>query len=375
MKMSKKYKRICLAFGLGTALCASVVNAANYTKSINATYRNIGVTYNGTSKTLSAEPFLVDGSTYVPLRAVSEIMGAEVNWNGSTNTVTITNTASDNTSLQQQLASANYQVTTLQRELETVKKELETYKNSNSSSSNSSTSVTTGTDITSSELTATENYLISNFSNELNDDIDFDFDLSKKGSRLQLTISYSDRSEDNTFNGIRESKVKDFIEDVCEAVADRHSNIEIQGVINYTRSDIDKASFTYSKSGRLSVDFGLDESDAKDIIWNTCSKLNLQAFSNVAIQSVDVNINDSNSTITFKLYINDGAHKDFDETWNANIDANQSLVRGQLRDIRDALQDESDYEVNGEIYKYSTSGKLLGSYDGKNNSLALYKIS
>lgn len=35
------------------------------------------------------EPFIVDGTTYLPIRAVSEALGKDVYWNGQTNTVYI----------------------------------------------------------------------------------------------------------------------------------------------------------------------------------------------------------------------------------------------------------------------------------------------
>jgi len=41
-------------------------------------------------KVTSAEAKLIDGTTYVPLRVVSEMLGAKVSWNGDTYTVTVT---------------------------------------------------------------------------------------------------------------------------------------------------------------------------------------------------------------------------------------------------------------------------------------------
>lgn len=367
MKMSKKYKRLCLTFGLGTALCATVINAANYTKTLNATYRNIGVTYNGTAKTLSAEPFLVDGSTYVPLRAVSEIMGADVNWNGTTNTVTITNNSGDTTSLQQQLASANYQVTTLQRELETVKAELETYKKSGSSSSSS----TSGTDITTAELDATEDYLHTNLYDDLHEDIAINFELTKKSSRLEVTLSYTSSSEERKYNDLKQREIQNYIEDVCEAIATRHSGIEIQGVIEYAKTGAEKASFTYSKTGRLTVDFGLDEYDVEDIIYHTYTKLTLPGAGSTNISSVDASISSSNSTITFVIHVNSSADT-LKDSWNKNYTTDQYLITKEFRTIRDAIQEETDFDITGELY--TSDNKLLGQYDGASNKLQLKSL-
>lgn len=373
MKMMKKYKSICLACTLGAALCATSLNAADMTKTLKALYRNIRVTYNGTQKTLSAEPFVVDGVTYVPLRSVSEIMGASVDWNGSTNMITIQNSAGDTSSLQQQLTSANYQLATVQRELQQTKAELETYKKSNTSN-NSSSNVTTGTDVTSSELSATENYLYSNYSNELDDDIDLDFDLTKKSSKLQLVVSYTTSNENKTFDELREKTITNFLQDVCDDISARHSNINIEGVINYTKSDTDKLSFSYAyKNNRLTVDYGLDEDELVDIVEETYSKLTLPSYGTTSIKNVEATIKDSSETITFTIYIDMKASEIDTDTWNENISTGTHSLRNEFKEIRNAIESETSYDVIGELY--TSDGKvLLAEYDGKDNTLDLKKI-
>ncbi|WP_054742874.1 copper amine oxidase N-terminal domain-containing protein [Cellulosilyticum ruminicola] len=370
MKMSKKYKRICLAFGLGTALCATAVSAANYTKTITATYRNIDVTYNGASKTLSAEPFLVDGSTYVPLRAVSEIMGADVKWNGTTNTVTITNAAgsADSTALEQQLATANYQVTTLQRELENVKKELETYKTNNSTNNSSSTS---GTDITSAELTATEKFLSDTYADYF-DDIYFDFDITKKGARLQLEISYSDRKDDTAFLKLRESKITDMLESVCSDISSRHKNIDIQGTITYTKNDIDRATFSYTaKTGRLRATCGLDVDSVKETVEDNLTKMFIQGYANSAVKDVDVSANNSNSTVNIRIYL-DAAGDSFTNAWKVEENRKQIQIDFQrdLKSLCNKIDDDTDYAITIDVYTFNSS-TYLASYDYKSDSLSL----
>lgn len=78
----------------------SVLGAAAATGAVDlsATYRNIKITLNGTELTpkdangKSVEPFIVDGTTYLPVRAVSEALGLDVSWNNSTNTVVLSGT-------------------------------------------------------------------------------------------------------------------------------------------------------------------------------------------------------------------------------------------------------------------------------------------
>jgi hypothetical protein len=81
--------------GVFEQLGASVVYASGQ---INATGRgrtvslNIGsdqATVDGQPQTMDVAPFIVSETTFVPLRFISQALGASVNWNDSTSTVTI----------------------------------------------------------------------------------------------------------------------------------------------------------------------------------------------------------------------------------------------------------------------------------------------
>lgn len=74
-----------------------VVGAAAYTGKVTKelTYNNISVTLDGKKLDLrdvqgnSVEPFAFDGTNYLPVRAISEALGLDVEWDGSTNTVVL----------------------------------------------------------------------------------------------------------------------------------------------------------------------------------------------------------------------------------------------------------------------------------------------
>lgn len=65
--------------------------ASHGTLTTDITYRNIKVNLDGKALKLSAEPFIMNsnGTTYLPLRAIAEALGLEVNWEGSSSTVYI----------------------------------------------------------------------------------------------------------------------------------------------------------------------------------------------------------------------------------------------------------------------------------------------
>ena len=65
-------------------------------KTATLDYNDIKVTLDGQQVTLvdangqTVEPFAIDGTTYLPVRAVSNALGLDVGWDGTTSTVTLT---------------------------------------------------------------------------------------------------------------------------------------------------------------------------------------------------------------------------------------------------------------------------------------------
>ena len=65
-------------------------------RNVNISYDNIKVTLNGNEVALVdaegyyVEPFLIDGTTYLPVRAVATALGLDVGWDGATKTVKLT---------------------------------------------------------------------------------------------------------------------------------------------------------------------------------------------------------------------------------------------------------------------------------------------
>lgn len=61
--------------------------ADSWTQTIEAVFNKVNITVN--SKPIVADNILYNGTTYVPIRAVSEALGKDVGWNGDTNTASI----------------------------------------------------------------------------------------------------------------------------------------------------------------------------------------------------------------------------------------------------------------------------------------------
>ena len=94
----KKAGTLALAAVLVLALAVSAAAASN-TISKLITYRDIRITVDGEEISPrdvngnATEPFIMDDSTYLPVRAVAEALGVDADWDGDTNTVALTTDA------------------------------------------------------------------------------------------------------------------------------------------------------------------------------------------------------------------------------------------------------------------------------------------
>lgn len=88
-------------FTLGVAVCLILsmmvfpAMAASFSKTAELVYNNIKITLNGdaiTPKDASGntvEPFIIDGTTYLPVRAIGDALGMNVKWDTGANTVVL----------------------------------------------------------------------------------------------------------------------------------------------------------------------------------------------------------------------------------------------------------------------------------------------
>lgn len=93
-----------LCGALASLLLVGMIGAAAATtgkKAVEISYNNISVTLDGAPINLvdvsgnPVEPFMLNNTNYLPVRAVSEALGLNVDWDGDTNTV-ILNTKQEN---------------------------------------------------------------------------------------------------------------------------------------------------------------------------------------------------------------------------------------------------------------------------------------
>lgn len=93
--MRKQWKGVLLGIFV-SVLWLEIVGTATATvgqRTVSVDYNDIKVTLNGAAVNMvdadgvAVEPFIINGTTYLPVRAVASALGLDVNWNGQTKTV------------------------------------------------------------------------------------------------------------------------------------------------------------------------------------------------------------------------------------------------------------------------------------------------
>lgn len=75
---------------IGTVLMCSMMSASAVTPAVAANYTTPSIVIDSRTISSDTDPFIIDGTTLVPLRVISENLGASVDWDATTRTVTVT---------------------------------------------------------------------------------------------------------------------------------------------------------------------------------------------------------------------------------------------------------------------------------------------
>jgi len=91
--MKKRLQGLIAGILIGTTLTSGVVFAKKIQETIDAVYMNVKLVIDGeeiTPKDVNGnvvEPFIYNGTTYLPVRAIGEAFGKDVHWDGETATI------------------------------------------------------------------------------------------------------------------------------------------------------------------------------------------------------------------------------------------------------------------------------------------------
>ena len=354
-----------VALMLCLTMCYVPIQAADGTTKKNVQYGGVNVYYNGNYQNSGSEAVTIDGTTYLPIKSLQQMLGYSIQWDPNTKTISI------NGYNYPLVTSSTAEIQAKNIEIEALRKELASLKNqgivASTSNSSSSYNTTTGKDITSSEISDTRRELESRFSDYF-DDVDFDFSLSLSSSRLRVTIEIDDSSDYRKFTRLSRSNVKSFLEDVCDFIRQRHDDIQITGTIEYTRNRKDLYSFNYSKSDNFTYSednrYYYDDYYERDLerLVDQTSSIKIEGYNNsISFKDTDVDVDNNREEIEFYIYID--VTDDIKTAWNKNTGTNNNpALRSCMEDIAYRLRRETGYDIRGEI-KNASNSQTIGTYN------------
>ena len=91
--MKKRLQGLIAGVLIGAMLTSGVVFATNGSRMAELLYSNIKIILDGDeiipkdANGNTIEPFIIDGTTYLPVRGIASSLGLNVGWNGETQTV------------------------------------------------------------------------------------------------------------------------------------------------------------------------------------------------------------------------------------------------------------------------------------------------
>lgn len=231
MKTSKSRKlALVIAITMLVLAFSTTGFAAYFTKTLQANYRNITVFVNGAQKNLKSEPFIVDGTTYVPLRDMAEILGNTVAFNPATYRIDITDMG--DAGLQYDLFIKDARIKELEAKLNEKEKEEEKVMS------------------------------ISDLEKQLRKEYDRigrvyieDIDLDLYKGDIEVTV-YIDSSVDNhrtEWNKLVTRDKERFLQDIVNDIRKEYDKAEISGFIEDEKDDQEIVKFSLDKRDRVDI--------------------------------------------------------------------------------------------------------------------------
>ncbi|NPV44614.1 MAG: copper amine oxidase N-terminal domain-containing protein [Firmicutes bacterium] len=214
----------------------SVSYAASYGvyKKIDVLYNNIKIIVNGKTAASDPEPFIYNGTTFVPVRLIGEALGMDVQWDRARNAVVIQGHKGQEAASDYELESLRVKLYYKDLEIQQLKEEIEELKSKK--------------DIA-KEL---EDYLEDEYSRW--NKMDFYFDVYGDEDEIELTIEIDLDEDGDRWWDTDEDDIEDWLEDIYEYVEDEYGDIDFYGTIVDTADDEILVEFDVHK-GKLRVDF------------------------------------------------------------------------------------------------------------------------
>ncbi|MDN9010488.1 copper amine oxidase N-terminal domain-containing protein [Brevibacillus laterosporus] len=240
--MFKKKTLLLLSSALLIGALPATTDAAVVKKNIQATYNNVKVKYNGYVVPTTTEPFIVNGTTYIPLRMMAGVFNKDVSWDQATFTVSVGDRIDPKIAqLQAEIAAKDSKISTLEKDVSYYRDQLDKKDKDKDKKKKKSRN---------SDVRDLEDDLNKKFGKW--EKIKWNFDLSGDEDDLDVTIEIDLGDYKDEYKDLSESEIKKFIKKVCEFIWDERDfeDADIDGKIYDTDDKDDLWTFEGKSKGK-----------------------------------------------------------------------------------------------------------------------------
>ena len=243
--------RVFLTAGLSVILVFALTVGAfaattGTTKKLSAIFRNIQLKINGNIIATEEEPFIINGKTYVPLRVVSQALGALADWDSGANLVTIdgSGTGSEVEALKAQLEQVEAENAQLRAKIEDLE-----------GGSGTTPDTDPDKDITKKSILDLNANLLEDYG-KLADVKIKDIRLTGNKNDVNVNIDVDLDIYDNKWEGLTDKKIKSWVADLCLDIQDYYSDdTSVMGKIEDVDSQDTLIEFSKYRTEALKISY------------------------------------------------------------------------------------------------------------------------
>ncbi len=308
--------------------------ASGNKKMLEAWYMNVKIMSNNRAVSVEAdkEPFIVDGTTYVPVRMLAEILNKEVLWDGQNYTVHI------NDKLGQSLDYLNMQLIMKDNEIKYLEDRVASLERQN---------------VRVSDIDELEDDL--NFYYDEYKDVDFDISLSGSKSRITVVIEFNLKRDKSAWNRLTTKNITSYLQDMCDEILDVFPKADISGYFkDSSKTSRDRINeFTVTSRGNVSLDDDgysrVRDTDLRDLEYD----LDDMFYDYFYDFDVDIELDGDEDDVTFTVYV------DYDKYKRKWDDIKDRDLEYFMEDIQLEIEQEfRGADVKGYIYDWDGKTRL-----------------
>lgn len=234
-KIGKKQVLFIVTIVILSSFLVSTVFAADTYATLKGVFADIKIFSNGQQVYLDTKPLIINSTTYVPVRALGNVLNKEIGWDQQTRRIDINDRYDEGYNYTLiQLNEKQNQILKLEARIKELEEEASGSKKGKIST-----------------LSDMEKYLNKEY--DVYEKVNFDIRLSGSTKNVKVKI-YVNKKDDSRWSSLSSSEIKSYLQDIVDDILDEFKNADISGYIENEYSGKKDVEFEINSKGKLTID-------------------------------------------------------------------------------------------------------------------------